>query len=205
MMRSILLLLFLSSFAQAHEVEWKAICGISGGDVITHMHIANLLLAHDIESRINGSVIHGVEVPATQADEAIRLLRADASKRGYYIFFGEDDYIVAAAPKKCLIRRCFDDVIKQPDYTKTTDLGRFLRSKEITRLVAKYPDMTSLAVHKRHYLATPQEFRIGYDIVLELQKSLQKGDDGYRGWYQVYDNGHKVQFLGSNAWTIQKK
>ena len=45
-----------------------------------------------------------------------------------------------------------------------------------------------LSVHKRQYLATPKTYGTGYDVEIELQKSLRKQDDGSRGNYQVYDD-----------------
>ncbi|HSH93878.1 MAG TPA: hypothetical protein VK968_07015, partial [Roseimicrobium sp.] len=58
------------------------------------------------------------------------------------------------------------------------------------------------SVRERHFLTTPKKYGTGYDVEIELQKSLRKQDDGYRGSYQVYDGGRSVGFLGSNEWKV---
>ena len=185
--------------------DWKGIAGVSGTDRITQIHITNLLLSHDIESVMEGSVVYGVSVPPAKTEKATKLLRSDAPKGGYYVFFGSNDLVKATEPKAIVNRTSVSAALKQPEFASDTAFGRFLRSKKIAELTTKYPYIISISVHERQYLATPKTHGTGYDVEIELQKSLRKQDDGYRGSYQVYDDGRSVGFLGSNEWKVGDK
>jgi hypothetical protein len=114
--------------------------------------------------------------------------------------------VVRAAEGKQLISRSpVSSVLKKSEFASNTALGRFLRCKDISRLTAKYPYIVSLAIHERQYLATPKSYGTGYDVEIELQKSLGEHADGYRGRYQVYEDGSRVGFLGSNEWKVGEK
>jgi hypothetical protein len=191
--------------AAADVKDWKGIAGVSGTDRITHIHITNLLLSHDIESVMEGSVIYGVSVPPAKAEQATKLLRTDAQKSGYYVWFGSNDVVRAAERKAIVSRISVSSALKKPEFASDTALGRCLRSKEIAKLTAKYPYIIAISVHERQYLTTPKKYGTGYDVEIELQKSLRKQDDGYRGSYQVYDGGRSVVFLGSNEWQVGDK
>ena len=150
-------------------------------------------------------MIYGVSVPPANAEQATKLLRADAPKGGYYVWFWSNDVVKATEPKVTVSRISVSAALKRPEFASDTALGRFLRSKEIAKLTAKYPDIISISVHERQYLATPKTHSTGYDVEIELQKSLRKQDDGYRGSYQVYDGGRSVGFLGSSEWKVGDK
>ena len=185
--------------------EWKGIAAISGTDSISKIHITNLLLSHEIKSQIYGSLMYGVSVPAANAEEASKLLRADAHKLGYFVMFKRND-VVKAAPLIARVSRSeVEAVLKKPEYSSDTDLGRFLRSEDIAKVIARYSYVVSLSVHERQYLATPKTFKTGYDVRLELQKSFRQNDAGYSGHYQVYEDGGRVSCLGSSEWTAGKK
>ncbi len=49
--------------AAANVEDWKGIAGVSATDRISQIHITNLLLAHGIQSMMDGSVVYGVSVP----------------------------------------------------------------------------------------------------------------------------------------------
>jgi hypothetical protein len=205
-MKTLLLLLLMSGvLAAAEQKDWKGIAGVSGTDKITQIHIANLLLPHDIESIMEGSVVYGISVPPAQADQASRILRTDAQKLGYYILFGRNDVVRAAKLKQLISHSPVSLVLKKSEYGADKALGRFLRSKDISQLTIKYPVIGSLSVHERQYLATPKTFNTGYDVEIVLQKSLGEKPDGYRGNYQIYDGGIQVAFLGSSEWKAGEK
>ena len=195
----------MTGVATADIKDWKGIVGVSGTDRITQIHIGNLLLSHDIESVMEGSRIYRVSVPPAKAEQATKLLRADAPKGGYYVWFGSNDVVKATEPKPIVSRISVSAALQQLEFARDTALGRFLRSKEIAKLTAKYPYVISISVHERQYLATPKTHGTGYDVELELQKSLRKQEDGYRGSYQVYDDGRSVDFLCSYEWTVGDK
>jgi hypothetical protein len=199
-------LLLVSGSAVAADLEqWKGIAGISGTDRISVIHITNLLLSHGIKSAIEGSVIYGVSVPPAQAELASQLLRTNAAKLGYYIWFGSNDVVRAAGGKQLISRSAVSSALKKPALASGTALGEFLRSKDISQLTAKYPYVVALSAHERQYLPTPKTYATGYDVQIELQKSLRDDADGYRGRYQVYDGGRRVEFLGSNEWRAGSK
>jgi hypothetical protein len=81
----ILLLLWLMNggLPAAEMQDWKWIASISGTDRISEIHITNLLLSYGIKSVIEGSVLYGISVTPTNAEQASRVLRADAGKLGY--------------------------------------------------------------------------------------------------------------------------
>ena len=191
--------------AVADMNDWTNIAGVSGTDRITQIHIRNLLLYHNIESGMEGSLMYDVSVPSAKAEEATKLLRADAPKTGYSIWFGSNDVVKATGPKAIINHVSVSAALQQPEFADSTALGKFLRSKELVKLPDKYPYIISLSVHERRYLATPQEYGTGYDIEITLQKSLREQDDGYHGYYQVYGDGQNVGFLGSNEWKVGAK
>ena len=198
-MKAVSLLLFLASFAYAAEPEKRGFAGgISSIDEISHVHITNLLLAHGIESVMWGSLIHSIEVPPAKEAEALRLIREDAPKRGYTVWFAKDD--VAGTPTKSKERlRCIPlkEALKQPDYSNKTPLGRFLRSKEISKFTAKYSFIASLEVAERQYLTTPKTLGTAYQIELRIRNTTGKRGKEYSGTYQALDNGRNIQFMGS--------
>jgi hypothetical protein len=200
-MKTLLLYTLLSGVLTAAEMkDWEGIAGVGGTDRITQIHITNLLLSHDIESGMEGSVVYGISVPPDKAEQASQLLHADARKIGYYVWFGSNDVVKAAGAKQLVHRSTVSSVLKRSEYSGGTALGRFLRSRDISPLTAKYPYIISLSVHERQYLSTPKTYSIGYDVVIELQQSLGQRADGYRGNYQVYDSGSQVDFLGASEW-----
>jgi hypothetical protein len=180
--------------------DWKGVACIGGLDEISSIHITNLLLSHDIKSAIDGSILYRIAVPAAKTEQASELLRADALNHGYYVLFDTNDFVRAAELEQRISRSAVSSVLERSEYASQTALGRFLRSNEISKLTAKYPYIVSLSVHERQYLATPMTFNTGYDVEIELQKSLREHDDGYRGWYQVYDSGKQVSLHGATEW-----
>jgi hypothetical protein len=198
-MKTLLLLSLMSGVLAAADLEdWKGIALIGGLDRISEIHIHNLLRAHDIECTIEGSLVYGIAVPATKAEEASRILRKDCRDLRYAVWFGSNDVVRAAERKQIISRSSVSSVLKKSEYGNATALGRFLRSKDILGLTAKYPYIFSLSVQKRQYLATPKAYSTGYDVEIELQKSLGESVPSYRGRYQVYDDGRQVESLGSN-------
>lgn len=200
-----LILVMAGVVAAADEKNWKWVAVISGTDRITEIHVSNLLLSRGIRSAIGGSVGYGVSVPPAKAKQAAKLLRTDALKSGYYIWFGINDVRRASEPKTIVRRISFSSALNKPEFARDTSLGKYLRSKEIAKLTAKYPYIISISVHERQYLTAPKIYGTGYDVAIELQKSLRKKDDGYSGSYQVYDGGRSVDFLGSNEWSVGDK
>jgi hypothetical protein len=194
-----MLLSLISGVLTAAEVQdWKWVACISGMDKISEIHIINLLQSHGIKSVIEGSLAYGISVPPTNAELASQVLRTNAAKLGYMVWFGSNDVIRAAEPRQLITRRPVSSALKEPAYGTGTALGRFLRSKDISQLTAKYPYVVALSAHERRYLATPHNYSTGYDVEIELRKSPTVEAFGYRGSYQVYDGGSRVVFLGSN-------
>lgn len=192
--------------AGAEVKDWKGVAVVSGTDRISQIHITNLLLSHDIQSTMGGSVVYGVSVSPTKAAQASQLLRTDARTLGYWVcFLGSNDVVMATEPKQLINRSPVSSVLRKPEYGRDTPLGRFLRSKDISQLTAKYPYVVSLSAHKRQYLATPKTYSTGYDVEIELQKSSAKHSDGYHGRYQVCDGGSRIDSLGSNEWRVGQK
>jgi hypothetical protein len=192
-----LLLITSVVVATAAPTEWKTIAGVSGNDKITQIHITNLLLSHDIKSAMVGSVLYDVAVPSDKAEEAAKLLRIDAQKHDYWVLFGSNDVVRATECRTLVSRTSVSSTLKKPEFTSATALGKFLRSKKIAELTAKYPYIISLSIHERQYLATPKAYSTGYDVKIELKKSPEDQAFGYRGSYQVYDGGGQVECLGS--------
>ena len=205
-MKILALILLMAGVAAAADIkDWKGIAAVSGTDRITQIHITNLLLSHDIESVTEGSRIYAVSVPPAKAEQATKLLRTDAPKSGYYVWFGSNDVVRAAERKTIVSRTSISSALKKSEFASDRALGRFLRSKETAEFTAKYPYIISISVHERQYLTTPKTYGTGYDVEIEIQKSLRKQDDGYRGSYQVYEGGRSVGFLGANEWKIGDK
>lgn len=184
-------------------LDWTSIAGVAGADKITQIHIRNLLLSHDIKSTMEGSLAFGVLVLARDSIKATKLLRLDASKRGYNVWFGINDAMRAVGEREpIVIRTAVSSILKQPKFSRNTALGKFLRSKELSKLTTKYPYISKMSVRYRRYLETPMMYATGYEVEIGLQKSLREQDGGYRGSYQVYEGGRGIRFIGSNEWKV---
>jgi hypothetical protein len=188
------------------EQQAPIIASITGNDRITQIHITNLLLSHNIESSMEGSLIYGVSVASPNAQQAIELLRSDATNNGYYVWFGGKDVIRAAKPKPRVIvsRVPISSILERPEFASDAALGKFLRSKDIAELAVKYPYVISVSVLERQYLATPKTHATGYEVDIKLQKSLRAKDDGCRRDYQVYNGGSNVVSFGVGEWHHDK-
>ena len=204
---ALFLLLSVGAALSAEPEPWKEVGAIPVVDKISDIHISNLLWSHGIDSAIVGSVIYAIKVLPARAAEATKLLRDDAPKRRYQVWLAETNEIVGVAPepKELVSRSAVATVLKQPEFSPKTTLGRFLRSKDITRHIAKYPFIISLRVVERQYLATTTDIQVGYNVDLDLQKSLRDRDDDFGGTYHVYDAGKCIKSLGSHEGTFGKQ
>src|SRR5262245_57959315 len=127
------------------SMSWSGIAAISGNDRISLIHITNLFRSYDIESIIEGSVLYGVSVPQSRTAEALKILRTDAQRHGYYVWFGKNDVVMATVPKTMITRSSASGVLENPEFAGETILGRFLRSEDISRLTSEYPYIISLS------------------------------------------------------------
>jgi len=178
--------------------EWKAVATISGNDSITQIHVRNLLLSNGITSFVEGSLAYAIEVPGSNAVQAARLLRDDAQGRTYNISFGSNGVVRAPEPKLLLSDVAISSALQRPEYVSETALGRFLRTKEVSDLTAKYPNIVALMVRERPYLATTNKIDTAYEVDIKLSKARGDRAFGYRGGYQVYGGGTNVVRQGAN-------
>jgi len=206
MKKHLALLLLVTRMAHAADQnDGKFIGAISSTDEISRIHVTNLLWSQGIGSVIEGSVVHGVTVPSGKANQAAKLLREDATKAGYFVWFSTNDIIKAKEGVQVAVHQPVTTLLQQPEFDARTALGRFLRSKDIAQLFTKYPSLVSLSVHERRYLTTTKTHGTGYDVEIELQTSRSPQANGYRGSYQVFDDGNQVRFLGANEWRYGAK
>ena len=194
------ILLALGIATAKGDQEWETVAGISGGDQITIIHISNLLASRGITTALAGSVMYNVSVPKDKAPESKQILRADAKAMGYYIRFGENDEVQPAEAKSLKIDKPASDLLALRQYGTNTSLGLFLRDAEISGKLRRYPFVHSLRVQERPYLAATNKTEIGYEVEIELRPRRSDESKGYRGWFQVWDGGKRVQFQGSNEW-----
>ncbi len=157
-----MVLSLVSVVLTAAEVQdWKCVASISGMDKISEIHINNLLQSHGIKSVIEGSLAYGISVPPARAELASQVLRTNAAKLGYMVWFGSNDVVRAAEPRQLITRRPVSSALKEPAYGTGTALGRFLRSEDISHLTTKFPYIVALSAHERRYLATPYNYSTG--------------------------------------------
>ena len=182
-------------------IEWKVIADVMGCDRITHTHVYNLLAAKESECRIEGSIIYGVSVPKQHAEAAIRLLREDVNKRGYFISFGEKDNPkgIKATPKKI---KCLPvaQVLTRPEFAEDRPLGRWLRNPDLSAKLRDYPFVESLEIHEREYLATRDKTEIGYEIEIELRPKAGDDSKGFLVRYYVWTQGRRIERNGGTEW-----
>lgn len=175
-----------------------SIATVSGVDRISHIHINNLLKSHGIDALIGGSLAYGVSVEPKNAVRATKLLRADAPKTGYRVYL-DGGWVGRAVPLRMIARHvAVASALREPTFVPSHALGRFLRSKELSKISTKYPYILSMSVRERRYLSTPRTYSTGYEVEIELVKSPEKKTWNYRGSYQVYDNGKSVFFYTSS-------
>jgi hypothetical protein len=111
-----LLLSLISGVLTAEAEDWKCVASISGMDKISEIHIINLLQSHGIKSVIEGSLAYGILVPPAKAELASQMLRTNAAKLGYMVWFGSNDLVRAAEPKQLIARRPVSSALKEPAY-----------------------------------------------------------------------------------------
>ena len=194
-----LLLLMSAVVAAADSKDWERIATISSYDDVNHIHIKNLLLSHGIEFFIVKKITDSVLVPPAQAEQASKLLRTDAQKSGYAVWFG-NDLIEAALGGLVVSNASVSSTLGKQEFSSVTALGRFLRSKDILNRTNMYPYIASMWVHERQYLVTTNTTAAGYDIDMVLKKSLEEHAGGCGMGYQVYDGGNRVCCCRSATW-----
>ncbi len=176
------------------------VASISGNDRLTVIHILYLLGSKEwVPFYLAGSKVQEIQVPKQHAVAAIRLLREDSKKRGYWIAFGNEVHPAARATPK-LTRLPIDQVLKQPGFAADKPLGRFLRSGALSAEVHEYPFLVSLGVREREFLGPNFTTQIGYEGDLVLQKRRDDDSQGYRGSYQVWDEGRQIESQGGSRW-----
>jgi hypothetical protein len=183
------------------SIEWKVVADVMGYDRITHIHVGNLLASKDIECNIEGSMIYGISVPKQKAETAIRILREDAGKRGYWINFGTKEKLQYAkiTPKKitCLP---VSQLMARPDFAADQPLGRWLRGTDLSEKLRDYLFVESLEIYEREYLATRDKTEIGYYIEVELRPKAGDDSKGFRGRYLVWAQGERIENPSGAEW-----
>ncbi len=181
-------------------IEWKVIADTMGCDRITHTHVYNLLASKEIECRIEGSILYGVSVPKQQAEEAIRILREDVKKRGYWMKLSVDDHPKVAEPTPMLKQLPIAQVLTRPEFAKDKPLGRLLRSPDLTAKLKTYPFVKSLSVREQEYLATKNTTDIGYEVEIELRPKACDDSKGFLVRYYVSAQGRRIEGNGGTEW-----
>jgi hypothetical protein len=188
--------LFLSAcLASSAELEnRKVVGGIAALDEIGRIHITNLLLSHRIKPLVIEGGLLKFTVPLPQAPTATALLRRDCRERGYRIWIADTNEGVGSdGDFRTLVTRSeITSVLTKPSFEPTAQLGRFLRSADISHQTVAFPFVVSLSVRARQYLATPTRLRTGFDIQLELQKSASDDGGRFGGTYQVHEGGNRI-------------
>lgn len=178
----------------------RCVGSIVGTDIITEIHVTNLLLYQGIWAAIEGSRTHAILVPSARAEEASQLLRADARRRDYYISFESGEVVDAPELKEVVHGVSVSSLLKRTDFAIDTALGRLLRSAEISPLTEKYLYMFSLCAHERRYLVKLNTYANGCDVRFELHRSARKRSDGCQGRCQLLDDGRGIEFHGASEW-----
>jgi hypothetical protein len=88
-----------------------------------------------------------------------------------------------------------------PQFAKDKPLGRFLRSADLSAKLRAYPFVASLAVRQREYLDAKDKTQLGYEVQIVLHHKSDDDSKGFRGWYQVWDNGQAIWGLGISEWN----
>lgn len=171
--------------------------GVGGLDEITQTHINNLLSQHGISVLMEGSLSYGIQVPAKQAEQAMRLLREDLRMRTYWIWMGNKQYTVPATEWHAYsINKAIRRLQSAVDKRVPMQVLSILRDSSFR----KYPYLTRLHIRKRDYLDQKSKYEIGYEGEVYVAASLSPNTAGKQQQFQVYNNGHRVVLLSSVEW-----
>ncbi len=182
-----------------NERDWKVIADVVGCDRLTNIHVPNLLASKGIDCVLQGSIFYGVWVPKQHAATAIQVLREDAQKRDYAIWFDakhKEEVFKATTPKKisCLP---VSQLSARPEFAEDKPLGRWLRNADLSAKLRDYPFVESLEIYEREYLATQDKPEIGYDIEIELRPRAGDKSSGFLGRYQVWRRDRELNRMAA--------
>jgi hypothetical protein len=187
------------------EVQWSEIGTIGGLDQITDQHITALLKLHGISSAIEGSIVYGVSVPVGDEARALKILREDAKKRHYWIDLYDGDKRVFHSDdsddwKTENLSEKYDTVLKRNEFEKSSDLGAVLRHSSFAESVPPFNYVKWVKWLKREYLDEKGRERIGHVVEVELSVDPNLEIGGKHARFQVWDDGKKIQTMGSSEW-----
>ena len=180
------------------EIDWRSSNAlINANDEIAMIHIQNLLRSYHIDCIYSTGFVSGVWVSQEDVEQVQKILHEDALKRRYWLDIQNLNFSCREPQKQIQeLKIPFDLLLKKPEYSPNTILGRFLRGSKVTKQRRKYPFVVSLAEHQRLYLATPKKLCTGYNFQLTLARTSHKDAPHCQGDFQIGYDGKILSPFG---------
>ncbi len=180
----------------AADDAWINIATVGGLDSIAVEHIQNTLALHDIPVGIGGSVMYGVQVPASKAELAAQLLRNDPLARAHVHW--QPPRPASESPVELLeAPRAYAELLEE--HPAGTSLGGVLRHDYVAEKVEFAPRVTSIQRTTLPYRAVDGSFQDGFAFKIVMKQADGSAAALVDANFQVWADGAQVTFQGGSA------
>ena len=188
----------------SRQSRWNQIAEIRGTDGIALTHVSNLLSLHGIGAAIFGSMIYFVIVEEADADRAMSLLIADATKNPYWLRVDDKTFESAAKSITVQINQKADEHGRIKANPRNPYVERAVRkaylwqkrnAKEQNFAEPKWDFVKHIEMAKRRYLNRKGHWAVGYDFTVEFG-STESTRANMKYYGCVWDEGKRCQVSG---------
>jgi hypothetical protein len=161
-------------------------------------HVKELLAAGRIPVATwgGGKTGYWVQVPASQIDRAMTVLRKDAKDHHYYIHFG-DQHPISLLEKKWIeawVDAPYADLLSRSQYSPSTDVGACLRHPEVASVANTYPKISRIRYLKHKLFEASAKTVVVEELWMEMFPESDGGKRRLSG-FQVFDGGREVHCI----------
>jgi hypothetical protein len=188
------------------EQKTDGVAFMGGLDMLTQMHIANLLSQNGIAPYIEGSTIYGLDVPAGQGDKAKKLIEESVNKIPNSIVVSHTDSGVLGiwGNRSNMYMLSFNksckEVLEDSKQKYYSIISAMLNHPDIKGKIKTFKYIEKMQVVERNYADKDGSIAIGYEVELYLSVDLNMEVAGFKQYAQVWDDGKNGALHGSNEW-----
>jgi hypothetical protein len=182
--------------------ETVGVAIVSGIDEITHTHVVSLLMKHNIECNLMGSVIYGVSVRPKDYEKAWYLLKKDSEDREYWIELRGEKNPMTDSNKwdweEITYSKHYNVLLQEAEFAENTAMGELIRQEREQENLQRFPYIDKIQTYAVEHLAHDGKLHTGYWVRLYIMDSLSPNPNTGRFRYQVYYDGQewKVRSIG---------